>query len=386
MPTKLTQEQFIQRSKEKHNNRYDYSLVEYISMHKKVKIICSSHGKFEQTPYAHLHKGQGCKKCGLLFRSEGRTRTTDEFIEEAKEIHGNRYDYSKAVYTLAKEKLEIICKEHGSFWQSPNIHILLKSNCPCCKEDDKFLTQNEFIERAINVHGDKYNYSLSRYENCITPITIICSTHGEFSQKPAVHLAGANCPACVGHQRLSTELFIKKSNIKHNHRYTYENVNFTNSSSVVEITCPVHGSFWQRATAHLHDGTGCPKCSKMISNIETEWLNLLNLPDDPQHRQVHIRVNNRKIKVDGFDSTTNTVYEFLGDFWHGNPKKFNLADINVVAKVSFQRLYDRTFKRINLLKEAGYTVVYIWESDFKELTKQYSLTDKYLVRPTGITQ
>lgn len=367
MPQKLTQEQFIQRSNKKHNNEYDYSLTNYESIHKKVEIICKAHGVFKQTPYGHLHLGQGCKKCGLEYRSQGRTKTIQDFIKEAKEVHGEKYDYSNSVYVLSKIKLEIICKKHGPFLQTPDKHILQKCGCPKCKKEAMFLTQNEFVEKAKLVHGERYDYSLSRYTNTITPVTIICHEHGEFLQKPNVHLSGANCPACVGCQKLTTERFIELSNLKHNSKYTYENSSVLNSNSIVEITCSKHGPFWQAATSHCHDGTGCPKCSKKISKKETAWLDFLNIPNDPQHRQVYIKLVNKKTHVDGYDPNTKTVYEFLGDFWHGNPKLYNPTDFNTVAKKSFHTLHTETFKRFDLMKQSGYNVVYIWESDFKSM-------------------
>lgn len=118
---------FIEKASNKHNNKYDYSKVEYINAETKVCIICPEHGEFWQTPIKHL-KGQGCPKC------TGRHKTTEEFILESKKIHGDRYDYSKVNYTRSLTKVCIICPEHGEFWITPHNHISGKQGCPLCKQ------------------------------------------------------------------------------------------------------------------------------------------------------------------------------------------------------------------------------------------------------------
>ena len=110
-------------------------------------------------------------------------------------------------------------------------------------------------------------------------------------------------------------------------------------------------------------GTGCPKCSKgNISKISQRWLDSLGVLIE--NREVVLQ--DLHIRVDGFDPCTNTVYEFLGDYWHGNPKIFSAEKINKVSKKTFGSLHKKTFDRINKIKEAGYNVVHIWENDFKE--------------------
>lgn len=371
MPQKLTQEQFIQRSKEKHNNKYDYSLVKYVKNHEDVCIICPIHGKFNQEARAHL-KGNGCFECSKTKR----TKNSDNFINEAKSIHGDKYDYSISTYINCASPVNIICPVHGIFNQYPNTH-LKGSGCAKCSFEKQTLTQEEFIQRVTKVHGDKYDYSLAVYKNNTTPVIIICPLHGEFAQRAGTHMDGTNCPKCVCKQRLTLERFVDLSNQKHENKYDYSRTKLENHETVVEIICPRHGSFWQTATLHCHSGTGCPKCVNKVSKKETTWLNSIGIPNDHHHRQVSLTPNKR-IKVDGYDPKTNTVYEFLGDFWHGNLNKYDPTDTNTVAKKTFQELYDETMHRFALLKQAGYTVVYIWESDFKEylqyVSKQTKLT------------
>lgn len=125
---KMTIGEFILRSNKKHQNRYDYSLVDYKNNNTKVKIVCQYHGVFEQVPKDHI-RGKGCWKCKISF-----PKTTTDFLVDARNTHGDKYDYSKSVYKSALSKLIIICRKHGEFRQSPNKHLSLKHGCPRCKK------------------------------------------------------------------------------------------------------------------------------------------------------------------------------------------------------------------------------------------------------------
>lgn len=126
--TRITnQEQFITKANEIYGHKYDYSLVNYTKTSEKVKIICPEHGVFEKTPQKHL-QGQGCPECGRNRTKVG----LDEFVRRANEIHKGKYDYSKVAYHSSRDKVEIICPVHGSFWQAPRCHVYLKQGCPKC--------------------------------------------------------------------------------------------------------------------------------------------------------------------------------------------------------------------------------------------------------------
>ncbi|MCK9445786.1 hypothetical protein M0Q50_02710 [bacterium] len=188
---KITTDDFINRSKNIHGDKYDYSLVEYNGMHEKVKMICKTHGIFEVTPNVHMIKKCVCKKC-----SKDLERTSlKEFIDKSNKIHNNKYDYSLSEYVDDKTKVEIICPFHGSFLQSPNSHICKKSGCPKCKNEKLKLSIIDFINRSNNIHGDKYDYSLVEYNGINTKVKIICKEHGIFEQKPINHIhCKCGCP------------------------------------------------------------------------------------------------------------------------------------------------------------------------------------------------
>ena len=127
---KLNKDVFIENSNKKHNGKYDYSKVKYINNRTKVCIICTEHGEFWQTPSNHMY-GYGCAKCANSLNAENHTSNTDIFIEKAKLMHLNKYDYSKVKYINNRTKVCIICPEHGEFWQTPDAHLSNKG-CPKC--------------------------------------------------------------------------------------------------------------------------------------------------------------------------------------------------------------------------------------------------------------
>jgi len=196
-----------------------------------------------------------------------RKLTTKEFIERARIIHGERYDYSKVEYTTYKSKIIIICPIHGAFWQTPCRHLEGYNCLRCACETSQIIntsTLNEFINKVTKIHGDKYDYSKVKYVNNKTKVCIICSEHGEFWQTPSGHLNGNGCIECAkiiqgDCRRSSTEQFISASINIHCNKYNYTKVEYTIAHNNVCIICPIHGEFWQAPTSHLV-GHGCPHC------------------------------------------------------------------------------------------------------------------------------
>ena len=184
--------------------------------------------------------------------------TTEEFIQKAKKVHGNKYDYSKVEYINSYTKVCIGCPEHGEFWQTPNAH-LRQQNCPKCVGLYK-PTTDEWIDKAREIHGNKYDYSKVNYINNHTKVCIICPEHGEFWQTPSMHLKGQGCPKCYGNITSDTEEFIEKARKVHGNKFDYSKVEYVNNHTKVCIICPEHGEFWQKPNSHL-GGNGCNKCS-----------------------------------------------------------------------------------------------------------------------------
>ena len=200
MPKKITKEIFIERSREVHGNKYDYSRVIYTKAREKVIIICPIHGEFQQTPNKHYLGG--CKECGFECISNSKTGSFDDFIVEAKEVHSDLYEYGDVGYNNKKSIITIICPIHGEFHQMAKLHLrgygcqecgLIKSKNPQLTT----ITSDIFITKAKEVHGDKYGYDLVDYIGSKDKVIITCGDHGEFLQRPNNHLNGQCCPICM---------------------------------------------------------------------------------------------------------------------------------------------------------------------------------------------
>ena len=214
---KLTTEEFIERARKVHGDKYDYSKVEYVNSSTKVCIICIEHGEFWQTPNCHLD-GQGCPKCGIKKRSVNKTLTAEEFIKKAMDIHRNKYGYSNVEYLNIRTKVCIICPEHGEFWQVPSYH-LSGNGCPECGKivchKKTQISQEEIIKRFEIIHQKNYDYSKVCYKGKHTKVCIICPEHGEFWQTPHNHLKGNGCPKCRNsHLEVFVESILIEENIK----------------------------------------------------------------------------------------------------------------------------------------------------------------------------
>jgi len=211
MPKKVTTEHIIARFIQQHGDRYDYSSVEYITARDKVRIYCSVHGMFTQFPSCHS-AGAGCKICSDA--SKGR-KTRAQFIADAIEVHGSRYNYSAAEYVTNYVKVSIECTEHGIFRQTPKAHLRGQGcqKCSSIRTSDKLsLTPERFLGKVKDKHTG-YLYCLDVKVAHRTQISIRCATHGIFSQKVNNHLFGKGCRSCgmVGPSKgeLSVRAFIE---------------------------------------------------------------------------------------------------------------------------------------------------------------------------------
>lgn len=195
-------------------------------------------------------------------------RKAVDFVSRAIEKHGDRYDYSKSVYTKMHEKVCIICPEHGEFWQEAHSH-LKGQGCPRCgvasRASKRVLTTDGFVSKAVSVHGDAYDYSKADYVGSQDKVCIICPEHGEFWQTPNAHLNGRGCPRCK-FEKLSSiardtdDSFIAKARLLYGDTYDYSKVRYVNSDTRVSVICPTHGEFSVRPSGFLL-GRGCPSCS-----------------------------------------------------------------------------------------------------------------------------
>jgi hypothetical protein len=233
---------------------------------------------------------------------------------------------------------------------------------------------NTFIEKSNLVHNNYYEYSGINYINSKTKITIMCPVHGVFKQAPDMHVMGQGCPTCAQHNlKVLHEVFIEKAKQVHNNYYDYSLVDsstYFNIRSKLPIICPKHGVFYQRGSDHNRKH-GCPNCSKKSCSTKSLiWLDNVMMQDN-----IHIqhagnggeyRIPSTQFAADGYCADTNTVYEFDGDAYHGNPNRY-VPDANCHPRdksLTAKDLYDKTIIKHNKISELGYHLITIWESDF----------------------
>lgn len=291
----------IQDFIKKHGDRYNYDLVKYVAAIKKVKVLCKIHGLFTITPNSHKN-GSGCMECGKISSGLSCRANIDTFLYNARRVHGNRYIYTTVNYTLYNDKVAIICRKHGIFYQKPHKHYS-GQNCKKCTSESYYI---DFVAVCKEKFGDKYSYDR----------TVFCG-------------------------------------VEHD----------------VIITCNTHNlDFVKKARGFLYRNRGCLKCiNRTISILETSWLDSLNIPIEK--RNVYMYINFKQYCVDAYDAETNTIYEFNGDYFHGNPKKHNQNDLNVRLGIKFGDLYTKTLSKENIIKKAGYNLVVMWEYDYKIILK-----------------
>jgi Zn finger protein HypA/HybF involved in hydrogenase expression len=355
---KLTTEQFIEKARAVHENRYDYSLVEYSTNKKKVRISCSAHGVFEQTPNNHL-SGNGCPQCTHEFLSAKFRASAAEAIAGFRKTHGDKYDYSKMRYVGAMEKVEIICRAHGSFWQAPASHRSGRG-CPRCKAEknaaSKLLNRYSILSRFKSVHGDKYGYDEVVYTGTKYPVRIECSDHGIFEQTPEMHIAGQGCPKCAHSYPYTQEQIIEKFIEVHGDTYGYENIVFNGVKNPIRIVCKKHGEFEQYASNHL-SGRGCQKCGVETRQLKSErgvsekelevaeFITLLGV--ETQHG--YLPDSDAKWTFDVIVPSHKLAVEFNGVYWHSYPRAHR-----------GQHYHKRKNAEAN-----GYRLITIWEDDWK---------------------
>lgn len=290
-------------------------------------------------------------------------------IEDAKLVHNGKYDYSLVKYIRCDLKVKIICPEHGIFEQSPIKHINGKRGCPKCGRLNAAkklsLNRETFIKNAKSIHGDIYDYTLVKYENTSSNVKIICPIHGLFEQNYETHIRKkCGCGKCKGEKISSSKKanikeLIEKANQIHNNFYDYSKVKYKNMHRLVTIICPKHGEFYQNFNNHVLNKCGCPSCGYNVSKTGAAWLDELGIP--ASFREKHLKINELIcFKVDALDIENKIVYEYFGNFWHGNPKYFKSKDKNPKNGIPFGVLYQKTLDKIKIIEDNGYTVIYVW--------------------------
>lgn len=272
---KLTKQQFIIDAVNKYGNKFNYDLLpDIMGKTEKVIIICKEHGSFVQEYRKHIKSFFGCPMCAVEAIHSNQCKSSVEFINQAIKTHGDYYDYSKVDYKKNNKPVIIICPIHGEFNQLPTNHLRSQYRMACLKCSDIEKGRRKankastvFINKAIEVHGNKYDYSKVDYISATDKVIIICPKHGEFLQQPSAHFS-YGCLQCGIETRIeksmhSNEFILNKFKEIHGNRYDYSLVEYTGYTNKVKIICKIHGIFLQAPSSHIDKKSGCPECSRL---------------------------------------------------------------------------------------------------------------------------
>lgn len=365
-----TTDEFVKRAKDIHGSKYCYDKVKYLKSSTPVEIGCNTcQETFWQKPLKHVNARHGCPTCGGT-----RKKDTNVFVEGSQRVHGDRYDYSRVLYVASDKEVEIGCRVHGYFRQVATVHLKGHGCWKCANvlRGPRRITANEFLRRAFQQHGERYTYDMTTYTMCSADVHVVCPLHGTFHQLGTLHLQGHGCPTCGAQmpKRVvwTIEAFIERAKAIHQDKYNYLSVCFTSIASRITIQCPKHGQFEQRVEHHLR-GCGCPTCSKAgTSKISLEWLSVMRVVFACDDMMTFATGGEYKLngvgKLDGYSVGNNIAFEFHGDYWHGNPTRFDPSDVFHDDK-TFGDLYRDTISRDQKIREYGIELVVMWESEWK---------------------
>ncbi len=312
---------FKAKARAVHGNKFDYSKSVYTGRRNKITITCPIHGDFEQKAGNHL-SGNGCHKCSLAANTEhcrkiNRKALERSFADDARRVHGDKYDYSEVHYKGVNHDIRILCEKHGFFTQKAGSHLRGKGCKQCGLEvtaSKNKKTFEEVCEKASKVHLSRYTYrSLVN-----GMLEIVCKEHGVFRQSLNHHIfRKRGCPKCGGGEVFDTDSFVKKALQVHKGEFDYSKAAYTDSLTPLTITCKKHGDFYQTPHVHLRllKGAGCKKCQNESrgSSGEVElrnWLSGLtevipNAKDIIPPYEVDIWLPKYKVAV-----------EYHGLYWH----------------------------------------------------------------------
>jgi len=373
-----TLDRFLIKAKQIHNDKFDYSRITLdhikgVGSH--IPVTCKICNYF-WTPIigGHINEKSGCPQC-----YGNAAWTLESFLIRSEIIHGSKFDYSQIMSDHIKggnSHIPIICKTCNYLWTPPIIsHINAKSGCPQCSGRAPWNLER-FLIRAEQIHGNKFDYSQitsDHIKGVGSHIPIVCKTCNYFWTPPInSHINNKNgCTQCSDNIPWTLERFRIKGNQIHNNKFDYSQItldHIENKYSHIPIRCIKCNHIWSpRIDSHIHSKSGCPKCTHTgYSKSQIEWLesiiasgciNIVHALNVGEHKIENVG------KVDGYCAETNTVYEYHGDFWHGNPDKYLPEDINPASKKTYGELYSKTMMRDQKIRDLGYNLIVRWESE-----------------------
>lgn len=237
--------------------------------------VCSCKCGNTFTAYHDSLKAGVTVSCGCVppeFVDSEFNNQSEVFAFRAKEVHGEKYDYSLVDYKHSQKNVIIVCNKHGQFKQRPSNHLMGRG-CSDCSTESRSHDLESFVTKSKLLHSDVYDYSKVELVGSRELVTITCKLHGDFQQKPNYHMSKrGGCPLCIKESILDRrkEEFIRTSKEVHGDRYDYSQVVYEDSRIPVKIGCAVHGEFLQKTTIHMM-GSKCPKCSGEERASKQHW-------------------------------------------------------------------------------------------------------------------
>ena len=404
---------------------FSYEKTNYKKIDEEVIINCIKHNynAFSQTPRMHKIKVFGC----LLCKDEQRMCKYEERKEQYLKLYKEKTkDFEKQLMQINDEKdnlykceitnftyigdrtnITVTCLKHEiKYQQRLTSYLSHKINCTKCKTEKLSIYLRGFYEKKMSkiedfintfneIHGDKYDYSNSLFirddDRRLFIKNISCKKHGLFTQRYEAHIHGNGCYKCgrdtviknmTDNTRMTLEELILRSNKLYDNNFTITGP-YINARTNIKIHCKEHNrNFEQVAHSHLIGNSGCPKCRhNRTSKPANEWINLL-LVNQPilQHDlsdEKEFRIPDTNYTVDGYNCLTKTIYEFHGDYWHGNPKFYNHEDVNPTSKKTYGQLFKNTLHKELLCRNKGYNYVCIWEHEWINIRNKTSIIQEY---------
>lgn len=251
---KLTREDWILRFEAKHGHRFNYQNFLGLGADRKDHIKCREHNiEFEYTPRKHLKEDHGgCPSCHQRKRLAVQKQ---KWLNSFRKAHGEKYDYDFSIFNGTNTKIRAKCSKHGWFEQFANDHVQ-GSGCPECGILSRRLSLSDFKKRLSKLPY-RWSFSGKDYVHGTKSVTFHCSEHGEFEGKPVEVANGKGCKSCK--VIVTVEDFISKAKEVHGEKWDYSSTNFEGSLKQVHINCKTHGKFRQLPHSHL-SGAGCPTC------------------------------------------------------------------------------------------------------------------------------
>lgn len=344
-----TKECFVAEAEALYGSKNSYDEVAYINNSTKVKVGCTKHNHtFYQTPKKHL-LGEGCSFC---VKENQNIKKGGDFVKRASTKYNGKFDYSEVNYGGSKEDITVICPTHGKQITTPYNHLKGAGCYHCGKEEASKKKSsnngNKVLSRLNKLYEGRYDLSKASYRGYNDYIEVGCPVHGFFKVTPAQFEKGLGCSKCLSYDgKDPTEYFIQRCIDNLETKYDYSLTVFTHSDDYIDVICPVHGVWSVKASAHLHDRSGCPSCANSVSRTENkikDFLVGLSLSIEQSNRKLI-----KPLELDIIIPEKKIAIEYNGIRWHsekfGKDKNYHL-------------------NKTQLCKEQGYRLIHIWEDDY----------------------